>query len=69
MSKITERRNMYAQVLTEKGVDLSKDYFAQPWSKLDIVRNMCKVFNFKSSNPSRTDAQQFYYSAQTGAKF
>ena len=40
MSKITERRKMYAQVLTEKGVDLSKDYFAQPWSKLDIVRNM-----------------------------
>ena len=69
MSIITERRKMYARVLTENGVDLSKPYFAQPMSKLDIIRLWCEVFKFKSSNPSRTDAQQFYYSAQTGAAY
>lgn len=69
MSEITERRKMYARVLTELGIDLSKDYFAQPDSKIRIVREQCKVFKFKSSNPSRTDAQQFYYSAQTGAAY
>ena len=60
---------MYAQVLTELGIDLSKNYFAQPDSKLRIVREQCKVFKFKSSNPSRTDDQQFYYSAQTSAAY
>lgn len=69
MNKITERRKMYAKVLTELGIDLSKDYFAQPNSKIIIVREQCKLFKFKSSNPSRTDAQQFYYSAQAGAAY
>lgn len=69
MSMITERRKMYARVLTELGVDLSKDYFAQPDSKLRIIREQCKLFKFKNSNPNRTDAQQFYYSAQTGLTY
>ena len=56
-------------LVTELGIDLSKDYFAQPDSKIRIVREQCNVFKFKSSNPSRTDAQQFYYSAQTGASY
>ena len=69
MEKIKIRRIMYAKTLTARGVDLSKDYFAQPDSSLRIIREVCKLFKFRSCNPCRTDDQQFYYAAQTGASY
>lgn len=68
MSKVNERRMMYAKTLTENGVDLTMNYFSQPYSKKDIIYKWCEIFKFKSSNLSRTVAQQFYYSAQLGYK-
>jgi len=66
---IKEKRIMYAQILQEFGVDLQKDYFAQPSDKIRIIRDQCSLFKFKSVNPCRTDAQQFYYAAQAGLRY
>lgn len=61
--------------------DGDKDKFCRAWSKANPHKagklwaaikeqeREGKVFKFKSSNPSRTDDQQFYYSAQTGATY
>ncbi len=68
MSKISEKRMMYAKVLTENGVDLTKSYYAQPDSQLRVVFKSCEIFKFKSTNPCRTNAEQFYYAAQAGFK-
>lgn len=62
--KVNEKRVIYARTLIQRGVDLNMNYFAQSYDKLSIIRETCKLFKFRSSNKSRTDAQQFYYSAQ-----
>jgi len=67
--EIKTKRIMYAKTLMAQGVDLSKDYFAQPDSKLRIIREVCKLFKFRSCNTCRTDDQQFYYAAQTGLRY
>lgn len=68
MSVIKERRRIFAKILTEEGVDLSRSYYSQPQSKLDVIRKYCQVFGFRSSNPSRSNSEQFYYSAQMGVE-
>lgn len=60
---------MYAKTLMAQGIDLSLDYFAQPDVKLRAIRENCKLFEFRSVNPCRTDAQQFYYAAQAGFRY
>ena len=66
---IKEKRIMYARALISQGVDLSKDYFAHPSDKIRIIRDQCRLFKFKSVNPCRTDAQQFYYASQAGLRY
>lgn len=69
MEKIKNRRIMYAKTLMAQGVDLGLNYFAQPDAKLRIIRENCKLFKFRSTNPCRTDDQQFYYAAQAGVLY
>ena len=66
MGRITERRKMYAKVLTELGVGLTKNYFAQPQSKIDIIRKQADLFNFKHTSVTLSKLQQFYYAAVVG---
>lgn len=67
MGKVTEKRKEYARVLTERGVDLGVSYFAHPQSKLDIIKNVCEMFGYRTkSSIGRSDCQAFYYAAQAG---
>lgn len=66
MGKITERRKMYAEKLTMLGVDLTKNYFSHPDSKVRIIREQADFFNFKKTSLTLTKAQQFYYAAVIG---
>lgn len=67
MGKVTEKRKQYARVLTERGVDLSVSYFAHPQSKLDIIKQVCEMFGYKTKSAiGRNDYQAFYYAAQAG---
>lgn len=52
----------------EKGIDLSKDYFAQPYSVLLELTDMRKKFGYRQSSSSRamgrSENQSFYYALQ-----
>lgn len=63
---------MVLRKLQENGVDFSKDYFAQPDSKLSMIREACRGLHYRQSPHAkamgRTNRQSFYYSMQNLAE-
>ena len=57
----------------QKGIDLSKDYFAQPYSVTSELGEMRKKFGYRQSASSkamgRSENQSFYYALQRRAGF
>lgn len=63
---------MWLRKLQKGGVDFSKDYFAQPDSKMSMVRQACRELHYSQSPNAkamgRTRWQSFYYSMQNLAE-
>lgn len=59
---------MVLKKLQENGVDFSKDYFAQPDCKLQMIREACRDIHYRQSSHAkangRTNWESFYYSMQ-----
>lgn len=70
--KLNQAKVMWLRKLQESGVDFSKDYFAQPDSKLSMVRQACRELHYSQSPNAkamgRTRWQSFYYSMQNLAE-
>ncbi len=70
--KVNSVKVMVLKKLQESGVDFSKDYFAQPDSKLSMVRQACRELHYSQSPNAkamgRTRWQSFYYSMQNLAE-
>lgn len=70
--KINSVNIMVLRKLQEEGIDFSKDYFAQPVDKLDIVREACRTIHYRQSKNAKksgkTKWQSFYYSMQNLAE-
>lgn len=70
--KVNQAKVMWLRKLQESGVDFSKDYFAQPDSKLSMVRQACRELHYSQSPNAkamgRTRWQSFYYSMQNLAE-
>ncbi len=70
--KVNQAKVMWLRKLQESGVDFSKDYFAQPDSKMSMVRQACRELHYSQSPNAkamgRTRWQSFYYSMQNLAE-
>ena len=70
--KVNQVKVLWLKKLQESGVDFSKDYFAQPDSKLSMVRQACRELHYSQSPNAkamgRTKWQSFYYSMQNLAE-
>lgn len=70
--KVNQVKVLWLKKLQESGVDFSKDYFAQPDSKLSMVRQACRELHYSQSPNAkamgRTRWQSFYYSMQNLAE-
>ena len=70
--KVNSVKVMVLRKLQENGVDFSKDYFAQPESKLSMIREACRDQHYRQSSNAkakgRTKWQSFYYSMQNLAE-
>lgn len=57
----------------QKGIDLSKNYYSQPYSVLEEIGNMRRKFGYHQSASSkamgRTDRYSFYLALQRRAGF
>jgi hypothetical protein len=70
--KVNQVKVTWLRKLQESGVDFSKDYFAQPDSKLQMIRQACRELHYSQSPNAkamgRTRWQSFYYSMQNLAE-
>lgn len=70
--KVNQVKVLWLKKLQESGVDFSKDYFAQPDSKLSMVRQACRELHYSQSPNAkamgRTRWQSFCYSMQNLAE-
>lgn len=70
--RVNQVKVTWLRKLQESGVDFSKDYFAQPDSKMSMVRQACRELHYSQSPNAkamgRTRWQSFYYSMQNLAE-
>lgn len=70
--RVNEVKVMVLKNLQKNGVDFSKDYFAQPDCKLQMIREACRDTHYRQSSHAkamgRTKWQSFYYSMQNLAE-
>lgn len=63
---------MVLKNLQENGINFSEDYFAQPDSKLQMIREACRGLHYRQSSHAkamgRTNWQSFYYSMRNLAE-
>ena len=58
---------LYAQAITNKNIDLNKDFFELTHREVSIIDELRKVFKFSGrNNLGREPVRQFYYAAQRG---